>query len=526
MKEQFAKFKNTISAAVQSDWFIVLNAALILLGWGLNIWVPMLSVIVVINIIPLFFDRHTKHLFNFLMMFSFIMSTDRNDLMRFAPVLSLVGVLFVGIIFNLVIFKRKFSPLHPKNITGFHASLYGLIFAFAFAGVGSPAEVPLLTVALLALMIILCVLYSFFTVCYYDSEERKELPEYVLKILFASGIIVTIEMIVFYAKIGDVNLIVQAMMEKKVHIGWAGPNNMAPMLSLCVPATLYFCIKKNYATPLFAAIALVEYALIITTGCRGAILFSTLALPPMLLYKSENKIAFGVTVSAIFVVAVILLAYYGDVFANVITTILNKRLDPMGRNELYRLAVDAFKTWPIFGAGWDYKTDLYFHSTFFQVLATMGIFGLVLFAIFYFWRYWTFFKMRKDPAVLALLSGMAIFEAYGFIDTNYFVPNFFIILLFMTFVVEINVPKNTCLAFGGKDPVAQVVGLFRILADRVKPVVKVDDDGANQSNPANPDEPSPSAKNDEEPCAEPPAPQNAEDGQIPDSASADDKRGQ
>lgn len=473
MKEKLLKLRKVASGVVQSDWFIVLNALLVLLGWALEVWVPMLCVMAAINILPLFFDKNTKHVFNLLFMFSFMMSANRNDIYRFAPMLAIVAVLLVGMIFNLAFFKRSMSLLHPKNIKGFHASLIALIFPFALAGVSSPAEVPLFTVAILALVVVLCVVYSFFAACYNGTDERKALPEYVLKILVASGIVVSLEMIIFYAKIGDINAIVQAMMAKKVHLGWAGPNNMAPLLSIAIPATLYMCIKKNFATPIFATLSLIEYALIISTGCRGAILFTTLAMPAMLLYvivKSENKISFGVTISVIFIIAVIIIAYYGDIFANILTTILNKKLDSSGREALYRLAIDTFKTWPIFGAGWDYKTDYFYHGTFFQIMATMGIFGLIIFAVFYFWRYWTFFKMRKDPACVALFAGTFLFEAYGFIDTNYFIPNFFTILLLMTLAVEMNVPEKSCLAFGGKDPVAHVVGFFRILADRVKPV--------------------------------------------------------
>ena len=472
MKERLTKILNLISKAVQSDWFIVLNAVLILFGWGFNIWIPMLCVIFVINTLPLFFDRHTKHLFNVLIMFSFIMSADRNELLKFAPLLALVGLLVVGMIFNLIFFKRSLKPLHPKNIKGFHASLLALMLPMSLASVGSPSEVPLFTLALFGLTLVFGFIYSFFTVCERDPEERAQLADYVLKILVASGIVISLEMLIFYGRIGDINQIVQAMMSKKVHLGWAGPNNMAPMLSICIPATLYFCIRKNFATPLLATLALVEYALIITTGCRGAILFTTLAMPAMLLYvivKSENKVSFGVTVSLVFIVAIIIVAYYGNIFANIITTILNKRLDSSGREELYHLAIDTFKTWPIFGAGWDYKTDVFYHSTFFQILATMGVFGLAIFAVFYFWRYRTFFKARKDPSTMALLCGMLLFEAYGFIDTNYFVPNFFLILLVMTYAVEAKLPENSCRAFGGKDPVAHVVGYFRILADRVKP---------------------------------------------------------
>lgn len=497
MKERLLKIRNACSAFVGSEWFIALNAALIFLGWFFDIWVPMLAVIAVLDSLPLFFDRQTKPLFNLLMMFSFIMSADRGDIVRYAPVLSVFAVTVVGMVFNLIFFKRSLLPIHPKNLKGFNATLIALIFPFAFAGISSPAEDPIVTVTFLAMILLFGAVYSFFTVTCADDEAKGALPDYVIKILFASGIVVALEMIVYYARVGDINGIVQAMMEKKVDIGWAGPNNMAPLLSMAVPASFYFCLKKNYSTPLFATIALVEYALIISTGCRSSILFTTLAMSVMVFYvivKSENKLAFGITVSVVFMVAIVLVAYYGNIFANIIASILNKRLDSSGRDELYRLAVDAFKTWPIFGAGWDYKRDMFFQSTFFQVMATMGLFGLVMFAIFYFWRYRTFFKMRKEPTAIALFCSMALFEANAFIDTNYFLPNFFIILMIMTFAVEINLPDDSCRAFGGKDPVAHVVGFFRIITDKVKP--------AKPAEPHDKINPKEDESNDETPRAE------------------------
>ncbi len=475
MKEKLKNILDMLTRFVDSDWFIALHAVLILLGWSLNVWIPMLSVMAAIDILPLFFKRQTKHVMILLSMFLFVISKDRNELMTSTSSISLiaiVAVLIVGMVFNLIFFRRSLMPLHPKNIKGFHASLAALIFAFAFAGLGSPYEIPLLTPLLILLVALIVFAYSFFVVTLSRDENKAELPEYMLKILFASGVVIAIEMTIFYARIGNVNDIVEAIVRKRVHLGWAGPNNMAPILSMTIPATLYFCLKKNYATPLFTVIALIEYVLILFSGCRGAILFSTLSLPAVMLYvaqKTENRKSYPITIVVMFAIAVVLVAYYGEIFAEIINGFLSKGLDPTRRDEIYRLAIDVFRTWPAFGAGWDYKTDIYFHSTFFQIIATMGVFGFILFAILYFWRYKTFLKMRKDPACLALLVGMLAFEGYGMIDTNYFLPNCFILLMLMTFVAEVNVPEGTCLAFGGKDPVAHVVGFFRILADNVKP---------------------------------------------------------
>ena len=194
MKENVSKFFNLASKFVQSDWFIALNALLIFLGWVLNVWVPMLCVAIVINVIPLFFDKETKHLITILSMFGFIMSTSRNDLKPYIPLLSLILVLLAGMIFSVTRYKRDFSLLHPAKIRGFHATLIALIVPMALAGLGSPYEDPLLVVAVFALIAVLAAVYSFFVITN-DGEQKKQLPEYMLKVLFASGVVVLLEMI-------------------------------------------------------------------------------------------------------------------------------------------------------------------------------------------------------------------------------------------------------------------------------------------------------------------------------------------
>ncbi|UKI20889.1 MAG: hypothetical protein L6V83_04670 [Christensenella sp.] len=62
-----------------------------------------------------------------------------------------------------------------------------------------------------------------------------------------------------------------------------------------------------------------------------------------------------------------------------------------------------------------------------------------------------------------LLCGTVLFDAYGMIDTNFFGPTFFIMLLIMTFAVEIDLPENKCRAFGGHDPFVEIADFFKRL---------------------------------------------------------------
>lgn len=458
MSVKFSKLLNALNRFIQSDFFIAFNAILVFLGWILGEWVAFLCVAVVINVLPLMLFKDTKHLLGILMMFSLMISSNRHNLSEYAPLLCLVGVLFAAIAINLLRFKRRGFKF--INIKGFHFSLILLIIPAALAGVGSPYEHPLAVVTVLALVIVFVLGYSFMTVTNFDNPDRKQMPVYALKTLFAMGLIILAQMIVYFAKLGSFDEVVKHMIGKSVALGWAGPNNVAPTLAMCIPATFYFCIKRNRFTPFFVLIALIEYIALFTTGCRGAILFATLAMPAMILYvaiKSENKARFCISICLLFMAGVVLAALNGKVLVNILSTILNKGLNSSGRIEwLYPEAVETFKRWPIFGAGWDYRlgelahdgySPYWYHSTAFQIIANMGITGVIFFALFYFFRYRTFLADRKNPASVALLAGLAIFDLYGMIDTNFFGPTFFVMLLAMTFAVEIGLDDDKCVFF-------------------------------------------------------------------------------
>lgn len=454
IKRLFSFLFNTF---VQSDAFIALNALLVFIGWIFNIWVPMLCVLICINVIPLFIGKETKHLLNFLFMFTFVINQNRHQLSSYSWMLVFVALLIVGFIFSLIRFKRDWTCLHPKNMKGFYLSLILLIIPFAFAGVGSPIENIYAYLAALGLIIAISFGYTFFYVTNYDSKDKSRLMDYMLKIVFFAGIVVSFQAIYFY--ICNASSITDCI-KTELDLGWGSKNNVSPILALCIPASLYFCIKKTKFVPFFLATAFLEYGIILLGYSRGSILVATIALPILLIYvlcKTESKKYYGFTLLFFVVVIATLVGVFWNKFIGAFNITFEKGLDSSGRTDiLYPMAIDTFKTWPIFGAGWDYRlgewshdsyTPYWYHSTFFQILADMGICGLLFFALFYFWRYKTFLTLRKEPASICLMFALGVFDAYSMIDTNFFGPTFFIMLLTLTLVVELNVPENKCRAF-------------------------------------------------------------------------------
>lgn len=480
-KQKLHIFGDKLNSFIESDLWIAINLVLIFVGWVSSAWYALLPILVVLNVLPLFFFRDTKHLLPFLFAFTFMISADRHNLAGFAWLLAFVALIVTGVVFSLIRFKRDFTLIRPKNIKGFHASLIALIIPFAFAGVARPADSPVARVLVLLVIIVIALCYTFFVVTI--EKDKKSLAEYVIKILFCVGVVVSAQIIVYYATTCDTfDAFKENVKLKLIDLGWSSANNIAPVLSMSIPATFCLCIKKNKITPLLAFIALAEYVLLLCTGCRGSILFTTIALPVMLFYvmaKSENKVAFASTVCVLFAVAIVLVVYFGDHVSEVLSTMLDKRFDSSGRIELlYPVAIDTFKQHPIFGAGWDFKlgeidgnsySPYWHHSTALQILADMGIVGAIAFVFFYFHRYRTFFVLRKRPEAIMLFLALFLFDAYAMIDTAFFSPTFFIMLLIISLAVEVDLPDNKCRAFGGRDPIADLKALFSKLAKRKSP---------------------------------------------------------
>lgn len=468
MAEKIKKAFSVIDRFVQSDYYICLMAILTFLGWVYKIWVPMLCVMLALAVLPLFISKNTKHLLSFLMLFTCIISDNRHELQDFKYLLiPFVLLLVVGFIFSLVYFKRDWSVLGIKKIKGFHFALILLIIPFALGGLGSPYENGLAVFLAFLLVAVIAFGYTFFVVT--NAKEKSDLMDYMIKVLFVLGVVASFELITLFAtSCNSIEELKSFILDKNsFKLGWAGANNVAPVISMAIPATFALCIKKNKATPIFVAIIALEYILILSTGCRGSILFSILALPIMLFYitiKTENKMAFCTSICVLFVVGIVLVGKYGRFISSILTSLLDRGFDSSSRVEwLYPEAIQTFKTWPIFGAGWDYRlgerveggpndgyTPYWYHSTFFQVLANMGICGIIFFVIFYVWRYRLVLSLLNKPYALALTLSIALFDAYGMIDTNFFGPTFFIMLACISFTIEHSVPEKQCTAFGAR----------------------------------------------------------------------------
>ena len=183
----------------------------------------------------------------------------------------------------------------------------------------------------------------------------------------------------------------------------------------------------------FLGIALFQYVCLIMTFSRGAILFGVISGVIALILsiiKAPNKKMHLLYVAITAVFALVLYLILRKNINEMIAALLDRGMGTSGRFDLYKEAWALFKAHPIFGVGKGYVgtitvtngTGIYwFHSTIFQILASMGVVGLVAYVYYYWARFKVLFSNIKNSFNLFVLAVWVGFEGYSLINTGTFV---------------------------------------------------------------------------------------------------------
>lgn len=468
MKSLTTNFKETAKNLFNSDLYIILLSLITLIGWTTGLWVAAILIMLTLTVIGTLVSPSLKHLLAFLVLFSPTMSTQTVTTVDVVLIVIFAVFEVLALVFNFIKYKRDFSVLHPKNVKGFTAAHIALAIPFLLAGLGSGTENGF--ASLIAAGIVIAITALYLIVYVGATKTGKNYMEYILKCVFALSLVASAEFIIYVLRFGNLQDIINVLQQKSLWIGWAGPNTLAPVISMGLPCTFYLTFKRNrlsvVSIPLLVIVGFMEFSLVVLSGCRGAMLFTIIIIPSLLIYsmwQSECKAVYFWSVTGVFVVFILTLITFSDEINPVIVNILSKGMSSSGRTEtLYPEAVAVFKNNPLFGVGWGYKlsTNLsgfyepyLFHSTFFQFLANMGIVGVVFLVIFFLWRYFLLLPMYKNPAAVCIIVSILLFDMYAMIDTSVFNPAMFLMLSMMSLTMEVDMPEGRCAAFLGKDPV-------------------------------------------------------------------------
>ncbi len=239
-------------------------------------------------------------------------------------------------------------------------------------------------------------------------------------------------------------------------LGWANRNAAAAFFLLAIPACYYLIVKSKNICPQLILL-LVLYVGVVLSGSDATLLIS-IVYSPFLIYCTyrniyrTKRLIFAYSVATVIIViaslVIVLTAVYG--FYGTIE-LLNISSSDSGRTGIYQTGVQLFKENPLFGYGFGYVEDgaspsairlFNFHSTLLHIMATMGLFGVVMYAIYFIARF-SIFAKSNSPFPTVMLIAFVMFESYAMVDTGEFnaIPLTSAITVILT-IVELTTKKG------------------------------------------------------------------------------------
>ena len=265
--------------------------------------------------------------------------------------------------------------------------------------------------------------------CFQGRDDKRDVGLYFSKMLMWLGFAVLFEIAVWYIR-ADVPPAEWGQQYR--NFGWGIENNAATILSLSAPMCFYLATRYRNGG-IYALCGVAQYVGIILTYSRGCILMAVFTGPVcaiIALIKAVDKkrmlIAYAVVIAAMAAAVAVLF----DQISAAINSLLDQGFGVSNRDLLYREAWELFTKHPFLGVGLGYVGEnfdintmqfYWFHSTLFQVLASMGIVGVAAYAFYYVVRFKQVLAKLSNPFNLFVLVAWLGFEAYSMMDTGTFV---------------------------------------------------------------------------------------------------------
>ena len=252
-------------------------------------------------------------------------------------------------------------------------------------------------------------------------------------------------------------------------MGWGHTNCVASLILLATPLCFYRITKTDMIFPWLILLAFF-YVSAYVSRSDGAFFLMLLLSPVYVVFtlirmKSYKRVHFALYVLLIITLCWAAASLFLD-FGKLIEKFKDLLYNDSGRTPLYTCAVYCFMNNPIFGVGLGFYNDVLmnpvfyefgavttfnFHSVLFEVMATMGIVGLVVYVYYYYKRLRILGRTNSDRNFFLTLAFLGI-ELYAFIDTCEFiaVPTMIILTLMVAFTERGNETKTADFPLGKK----------------------------------------------------------------------------
>ena len=425
-----------------SDLYLFLLSALILASWITGIMlIGFLSVIVFATII-LIINDDIKPCIPLLFYVAFCIS-DSTDLSIYYPYLPCLIPLIGAIVFHLVFY-------HPKRFSLGQLGISQLCISVALIIGGCTCIVLSRWLGALTYSLLLGIgvfFIYFIWINYLRPTEKIDTTTYLAKVFMWMGLILVGEMLTYYIRYRFNVPFDEWSAAEWIDLGWGIDNNVATLLLLSAPMCLYLSTKKEHPT-FYILIAVIQYLCIILTYSRGGVLFGLITAPIVFVFtilKSKNRSESLIITICLVIIALTVFAFIYDKIFALAKGIFESGFESNSRILLYKDALRQFAKHPLFGVGTGYDGPDYmnhveeivfywFHSTFFQIIGSMGLIGIFAYGFSYFMRAKIILKtIKKDTFTLFVFLSLLGFELYSLIDTGTFVPLPTMMIVFILF---------------------------------------------------------------------------------------------
>lgn len=436
-------YENRVRPFLYSDLYLLLIIAVVLIGW-LTKCAPLgLTGLILLSCAALFAaDDVLPFTVNIFAGALLVYSTKDNepavaDLLAMWPLLIFLGISIAY--FAIHNFRR---PIYRGKMFLPQIAVAAALLVGGIGVVSGKRYLDTLPMGIFLGIGVLAV-YLLFTV-YLKRNTDKDVPKYFAKSLALVGMAVGIELIVCIIRGGIPSI--DWGVTGGWNLGWGNRNNVSTYLLLTGPMCFYLATRSKHPFVWYAC-AVFQYVCIILTFSRGGILFGFVTglaglILSVLKAPKPKKNAACVGIGA----AILLIAYFiffkdaNDMFRS----LYGRGFGLSGRDDLWLEAWSVFKRYPVLGAGFGYEGPNYspetlqvyfFHSTFFQIIACMGLFGVVAYAWYYVRRFGILFVNGKSRFNMFVLVSWIGFEGYCLVDTATFSPYPYMMLLIVTLAV-------------------------------------------------------------------------------------------
>ena len=395
-----------------SDWFVLFYSLVVLLSWTLECEYIAIMTSVVVLIYMFLTQENLDRMALIAIVIPAMVDAGMGGRIKMSFIYMLIFLLLLVVASGIYYFVKVYKNNDRKLLKSHFFVFYALtVLILCTSGLGYPGNTVLKVLipvgVHLALLGLYCILYK---------AGGPKLKDTINKAIIALAGLIVAEMMIYFTRQNDV---VYSIIMKSMSLGWAITNSVAVILAMAVPLCFYIAKDKKIQLP-YMLLATIFYAFIFLTNCRSMIVAGT-AIYLICIVLSFIFLNRWQSLVHLLLFAGVAFMAINKVFNQIFNQFLTMGLSDNGRMELWNYYLGEFKEHPIFGMGFytdaKYQIDgmVRAHNTIIQIVASMGIIGILGAIPYYFQRYSLFVIKPTMYKLFAFVAYLAM-VGYGLVD--------------------------------------------------------------------------------------------------------------